>query len=101
VLEAVSQVRRQERQRSRQAKAAAKCSSEFDADDSIISSADGLSFNYEEKSLEEDAFTVRREYKCQQQLDPALRQQLRLNFDGLHDDDPFDCESDPSDPPTI
>lgn len=67
------------------AKAEAEGSSEFDADASLISSADGLSFDYGDMSMSELAFTVRREYKCQQQLPPALQQQLRLNFDLLYD----------------
>jgi len=40
----------------------------FDADNSIISSADGLSFNYDERSLEDEAYTIRHEYKCKKDL---------------------------------
>ena len=71
-------------------KAEVQAFSEFDADNSIISSADGLSFNYEEKSMEEEAYTIRREYKCKHELEPALKQKLKLNFDILYDEQLYD-----------
>jgi hypothetical protein len=64
-----------------------KVADEFDADNSIISSADGLSFNYDEKSLVEDAYTIRREYKCKHELSSELKERLKLNFDVLYDDE--------------
>ena len=45
----------------------------------VISSTDGLSFNYLDKSVEEEVFSVRREYRCRQDLG-ALREQLKLDF---------------------
>jgi len=36
-----------------------KINDSFEADNSIISSADGISFDYQDKSLEEDVYTVR------------------------------------------
>jgi hypothetical protein len=77
----------------RKAVAEVEGSSEYDADASLISSADGLSFDYGEMSMSEVAFTVRREYKCQQQLPPALQQQLRLNFDRLYDQQLYEDSS--------
>jgi hypothetical protein len=58
----------------------------FEADNSIVSSIDGLSFDYEDKSLEEDVYTVRHEYKCKQDLGEEMRNRLKLNFDVLYDE---------------
>ena len=57
----------------------------------VLSSADGLSFNYEDKSLEEDVFTARHEYKCKQDLGQEMRDRLKLNFNVLYEDiDPYE-----------
>lgn len=107
MLAAVTEVQRRERKQERAAIAAVveNCSG-FEADNSLISSADGLSVNYGDMSMEEYAYTIRREYKCKQQLDPALKEQLKLNFDLLYDqqlyDDDDESESyEASNPPTI
>lgn len=52
----------------------------------VISDADGLSFNYEGKSVEEDVYTARNEYKCQQELSNDLKSRLKLNFDGFYEE---------------
>ncbi len=50
MVDSVDKLRRSENKVYRKYRAM-KASNEFDADQSIISSADGLSFNYDDKSL--------------------------------------------------
>jgi hypothetical protein len=86
------QARKSERKMYRKCKKV-KLDSSADADASsthvdniVISSADGLSFNYLDKTLEEDVFSARREYKCQQDLGEEMRNKLKLDFNVLYED---------------
>jgi hypothetical protein len=50
-----------------------------------LSSADGLSFDYDGKSLEGDVYPIKHEYKCKKEMPEELRNKLKLNFDILYE----------------
>ena len=52
---------------------------------SVTSSADGLSFSYDGKSLEADVYTERNIYRCKKEMPAELKERLKLNFNVLYE----------------